>query len=73
MNPGEIVSIYQKPLTEEGYEGNARLVKRLYRHGTFLGRHLVRWTVRFIEDGDDTRLYERSILYPELHPDPPGD
>ena len=84
MQAGDIVAIYQKPLTEEGYEGFAQLVKRRFQEGFFAGRRLVHWTVRFgilAEHPDGTqhfvpmekRAYERAILYPFGTRDPEGE
>ena len=49
LKKGDRVKIYQKPLTEEDYEGEAELVKHL-SDGSYGDAHIEDWLVRF-EDG----------------------
>ena len=53
MKKGDVVSIYQDPITQTKLEGKATLIKR-HKHGLFSERvlGLERWLVRF-EDGDE--------------------
>jgi len=57
---GDILPIYQKPITKEDYEGHARLEK-------FLGHDegLERWLVRFVVDGRmggyEAQTYQRFL------------
>ena len=61
MKPGDVVKIYQRPVTEEKLEGEAQLVKRVASMGNYDGRELGRWQVLFRGEG----VYERNILEPE--------
>ena len=53
LESGDIVTIYQDPITQKRYEGTAKLIERIhvYNHGT-------RWLVRF--EGED-QMTERMI------------
>lgn len=62
MEPGDVVKIYQRPVTEEHFEQEAKLIKRVASMGNYDGRELGRWQVRFRGDGG---IYERNILEPE--------
>ena len=48
MNKGDIVTIYQKPITREDKEGKAELLS-LYRSDD-TGDGLEMWNVRFLDD-----------------------
>lgn len=56
MKPGDIVKVYQKPITHEDYEGEARIVRMLSTHpvGVFEGVRYFQCVVNFPEDGPDT-------------------
>jgi len=57
MKRGDVVTIYENPMTMEKIEGEARLVRLL----SFLGDNLERWAVHF--PGDSPGSYvERVIL-----------
>lgn len=58
MKKGDKIKIYQKPITQEDFEGEAILVKCLNPNmGKYSGKILQRWDVKF-PDG----IYERGIL-----------
>jgi len=54
MKKGDIVKIYVRPLSEEGFEGNAKLISFIQD----LHDNLKYWNVKFISDGFIT---ERAI------------
>lgn len=65
MRPGDIVTIYLDPVTEQRPEGDAELVKqRELESGVFnYGPHtstLEYWSVRFVDD-QDKAVYDRFI------------
>lgn len=57
FKPGTIVTIFQRPVTGEAREGDARLIKCL-RAGE-PGRPVERWVVSFLEEPG--ARYEREI------------
>lgn len=59
MRPGDIVTIYQDPITETKPEGKAKLVRRLSPAivGSILGTE--RWNVEFVTERG--QVYEREI------------
>ncbi len=63
MKRGDVVKIYQRPATEENYEGKARLVKRLKMPHSPVNqdRWVEYWKVVF---GDDKcpEITQRGIL-----------
>jgi len=59
MKKGDIVKIFEKPLSEEGYEGSAKLIKKIGNIDVYNGRELERWEVEFVSDGF---ICERLIL-----------
>lgn len=64
MQPGDIVTIYQDPVTQCNPEGQAKLVRLLMSDN---GDGMSRWVVRF--QGDDqcyTRLVYRQPQFSEL-------
>ena len=66
MKKNDVISIYQAPLTEEDYEGEAVLIKKVAANGFFNGRELETWEVLFI--GDEAPVMRR-ILRPEKRPE----
>lgn len=60
MKSGDLVKIYQKPITKEDYEGEARLVKRI----PFNLPGFERWEVHFVNDMPG-QTYERNIYIKE--------
>lgn len=56
MKKGDIVTIYQDPLTEKNVEGQAQL-------GRFINedRALEFWEVKFLDGGDGDPLVDRFI------------
>ena len=63
MKPGDQVTIYQDPLTEQNTEGEAILRKFLRREsGTHNERIIERWNVEFVGGGPTT--FMRRILVP---------
>ena len=59
MKKGDIVKIYIHPLSEEDYEGTAKLIKKIKGIDLYNGRELERWEVEFESDGF---ICERLIL-----------
>ena len=63
MEQGDSTPIYQRPLTEEGFEGVATLVRlESDWEGRYEGRLVQRWQVRF---AGESETYSRSILTQE--------
>jgi hypothetical protein len=62
MKKGDIVKIFEKPLSEEGYEGSAKLIKKIKGIDLYNGLILERWEVEF--ESDFFRC-ERLIAYGE--------
>lgn len=60
LAPGALIKVYQKHLTQEDYEGLARLVKDLDHGDDEMG---YRWEVRFIgaRGHDEVTTYERWV------------
>ena len=58
---GDVVTIYQDPLSEEKREGDASLVRFDGAIGEYHGREIECWVVQFI--GSDEKC-ERQILTP---------
>lgn len=55
IKAGQIVQVFQKPLTSEEFEGNAKLIRKAAITETFEGFEY--WYVRFInEKGEYVRL-----------------
>jgi hypothetical protein len=50
MKKGDIVKIYQRPLTQKDYEGKAKLIKRVEGIDLYNGIVLERWEVEFESD-----------------------
>ena len=50
MKPGDIVTIYQDPITQEKVDGKARLLQRI----DYLDATLEQWQVKFLDDGMQT-------------------
>jgi hypothetical protein len=59
---GDLVKIYTKPLSKEGYEGTAKLVKKLKGIDLYNGLVLERWRVMF---ESDSFVCVRLIAYGE--------
>jgi hypothetical protein len=63
MKAGDVVLVYEDPVTEQTPEGKARLVKPVKGEwGVSEGRNLTRWAVRFLDEPG--RTFERFILEP---------
>ena len=59
LNPGDTASIYQKPFTNEDFEGNARLKKFLHAQEP----DMEYWTVRLSErKGQPCRIVTRGRM-----------
>ena len=58
MRKGDVVKIYQDPLTKQQPEGEAKLIKRL-GYGENKLPKVERWEVKFLSDGYIT---ERTIM-----------
>lgn len=58
MKKGDIVIIYDDPLTCLKQEGKAKLVKLVDDGGFWEGSRITRWEVKFLDDGYRT---ERTI------------
>ena len=56
LNKGDVVNIYQRPLTSEDFEGKARLTKLIRRWKT---DDLERWYVEFEDEPGNT--YQRNV------------
>lgn len=55
MKPGDVVKVYQKPITREDFEGTARVVRVLSRRAAlYNGIRYYSCVVNFPEDGPDT-------------------
>lgn len=60
MKKGDIVTIYEDPITKKNPEGKAKLVNRLDEDSIWTGEYLIDvWSVRFL--GEKT-LYFRRLL-----------
>ena len=61
LKQGDIINIYQKPVTEEDLEGKAKLIKLIHATplDTFNRRSIEDWEVRF--EGE-TETYRRTVL-----------
>ena len=57
MKKGDIVKIYEDPITKEKPEGQAKLINRISRSGNKVARFET-WEVKFLSDGYIT---ERTI------------
>lgn len=51
MKKGDIVSIYEQPLTETKYEGEAKLVSFIKQLNSAVNYGVELWQVKFINDG----------------------
>jgi hypothetical protein len=61
MKAGDKVRVYYDPLTQEEFEGDAKLKKFEMHVGVYEGQNLSRWRVRF---SGDTKDVTRNILEP---------
>lgn len=60
MKPGDVVTIYQDPITRTKPEGKAVLLEMLSDNmGIYEGKTLQYWKVSF---QGETEIYQRSIL-----------
>lgn len=59
MQPGFRLRVYVDPISEEEVEGVARLVKKVKNAGTYDGRRLELWEVKF---NGESRTCHRKIL-----------
>ena len=62
MNVGDVVTVYQDPLTEEKPEGKAKLIKYDGTIGEHNQRWICMWDVEFLKDPGQT--FSRQILAP---------
>lgn len=62
LKAGDVVDVYEDPITREELEGRAKLLKLLSRDPRQLGRgwHIERWEVQF-EGTFDGDVWERAI------------
>lgn len=60
LNPGDIVTVYTKPLTDEHSEGIALLESRADRFADSLGHE--RWNVRFVSPSGRYEVQTNSRL-----------
>jgi len=72
IKKGNVVSIFQDPITEEDFEGDALLIECLNEDcGRWLGRTVQRWKVRFVNAGApntyEDETFERNILVPKIY------
>ena len=58
MKKGDVVQIYEDPITKQKPEGQAELIKRL-AYGENKLPKIERWEVKFLHDGYET---ERNII-----------
>ncbi len=66
---GDIVAIYQRPLTQQEYEGQAILRRFIGDKEIWNGQIVERWKVQFV--GDDAKSqYERLIYFPSTNQEP---
>lgn len=70
MKRGDTVSIYQKPITGEDYEGEGVLTRPAsYRQEIIEdGKHTTEWYVVFPEDGNSQGLYRTILVDAEGNP-----
>ena len=60
MKKGDKVKVYYDPLTEQEFEGDAKLVEEVERwENSWEGRTLTRWKIKF---RGETKTYVRNIL-----------
>ena len=72
IKKGNVVSIFQDPITEEDFEGDALLIECLNEDcGKVNGRILQRWKVRFANahppNTYEDEVFERKILVPKIY------
>lgn len=60
MKVGDIVTVYDDPLTETGYSNKARLLKYISNCGMFKGDEIEMWEVHYLDD-DNEGSYSRQI------------
>lgn len=62
MKKGQIVKVYQKPLTSEEFEGKARLVRK-YNNSiiAYNGENYVIWEVEFLDEFSPGKYYIRRV------------
>lgn len=51
MRKGDVVKIYEQPLTETKYEGKAKLISFIKQLNSAVNYGVELWRVKFIEDG----------------------
>lgn len=51
LKKGNIVSVYQKPITREDYEGEAKLLHMAKMYQSIAPDGCEAWEVRFLDDG----------------------
>lgn len=64
MKLNDQVRIYQKPLSEEDYEGEAHVRYIVKDDGWWDGRKVLRCRVEFVKEPG--HLYERVVLIPKV-------
>jgi len=57
LKAGDIVRVYCKPLTGEDFEGEAKLIKKIF---TWDYSHIEDWEVKFLDDKDEG-TFRRTI------------
>ena len=62
MKPGDVVDIYQDPITKNDYEGSAKLTKLAIPGDGSPSLSL--WSVQFIDGDDSDCTFQRWILDP---------
>lgn len=61
MTKGDVVKIYQDPLTEKRLEGEARLIRYVGTSFGYAGNKFERWMCSFVQDSPEDRPVERLI------------
>jgi hypothetical protein len=59
MQKGDIVSVYQDPITRQKEEGRARLIKKDNKLYTNPGTEF--WQVQFVDDSGEPILYDPLV------------
>lgn len=58
--PGDIVTVYQDPVSEEKPEGKVRLIEKITEDPPEVFTRLERWEVEFLDDGFRTQRFIKS-------------
>lgn len=67
MRPGDVVNIYEDPITRKKAEGIATLERKIGDYDVYEGMVLERWEVRFFTKGGgvEEETFERIVSYEE--------